>query len=144
MRGSKRLCFLIALAGLTLPYRAQSPPLSFDTVSVTRGDRMGIRAYNFEEHRFLANNFSEPHQVAGLSPYQIEKRLHCATAGDQLVVENLPNVVRNSGRAADVASILAARLDGKKMERAARVPDGLELSRLHHRTCGSASGGAAG
>lgn len=56
---------------------------------------------------------ADPLEVAGLSPAQIDKRVQCATAGDQLVLD-IPDVVRKSGCSADVASVLAARADGKK------------------------------
>jgi hypothetical protein len=62
-------------------------------------------AYINQTSRFIYKRSYE--EVAG----SVEQ---CATAGDQLVVENLADVVGNSGWLADVANILAARLDGKR------------------------------
>jgi hypothetical protein len=73
-------------------------------------------AYINQTTRFIYKRSYEEgaEQVDDLSQYEIEKRLQSANTRDQVVVENLPDVVRNSGRAADVASILAARSAGKK------------------------------
>jgi hypothetical protein len=57
---------------------------------------------------------ADPLEVTSRWPAQIDERVQDATAGGQLIVENLADVVRNGGCSADVASILAARLAGKK------------------------------
>ena len=97
-------------------------------LALTRSDWRGLIspsdkpwAYINQTTRFIYERsyeegpkWADPLEVAGLSPAQIDKRVQDATAGDQLVVENLADVVRNSGCSADVASVLAARLAGKK------------------------------
>lgn len=69
------------------------------------------------------NSSSNPREDAGLSPEQVYARVESAT--DELVIENLADVVRNSGCSADVCTVLAARADGKKWDELPRHLTGL-------------------
>lgn len=74
---------------------------------------------NKATRRIYARSYEEtgsanPLEEEGLSPFQIDKRSQSIGAGDELFIENLRDVVLNSGCSADAASVMAARKIGKK------------------------------
>jgi hypothetical protein len=99
---------------------------------------------NTVTRRIYERNYAEgtgsanPLEIANLLPWQIDKRVPSVT-GDELVIENLPDLVLHSGCSADVICVLTARHGGKKWSELPKYLAGLTGTHWDRRRVEAAS-----
>jgi hypothetical protein len=77
------------------------------------------------ERTYAETGSANPLEDVGLLPAEINKPVHSVGAGDELFMENLRDVVLNSGCSADAANVMAAREMGKKWKELPKYLTGL-------------------
>jgi hypothetical protein len=100
---------LLALALSTPNWRRMISPRDKPWAYINRTTQL-IYQRSYAE----GNGSANPQEDAGLLPDQIDERVDGATVADELVIESIADVVRNSGCSTDVTSVLVAWAGGKK------------------------------